>query len=358
MKKRLLYHTVVCILIVLATSFIPTFATEQNETRLTRMDFVRLLYQTDLDNGGRALYFEDPTLTLDPAMPLTYSSKTYYFFDIPVGADNHQIISWAKKCNITSGTNYYFNPTLEITREEAAVMLQQYSVYLGYGINSNIFSLSSYSDSHLISDWAQEAMAWALTNKILLPTTEECANPKGSVSLIELQQSLRALNLHHQGATINRGQFLYLLYSTYLQTEHPQTNRSSNDSYVPGGPGTYHPADDVLLASQYTQPVSFAREYLHAARGMFYPGRSITKEEAITFLWRYAQFINLGDTAINHSLTYIRDKREINSWARTAANWAILNEVITLDKAGNFNPKGTISITDASILVESLISST
>jgi len=82
--------------------------------------------------------------------------------------------SWAMSSGVSDGTN----PNGSITREELAVMLYRYAGSPAVGL-SELAKLGQFIDGEAVSDWAQEAMAWAVSTGII----------SGSGSAILPQQS-------------------------------------------------------------------------------------------------------------------------------------------------------------------------
>ena len=82
--------------------------------------------------------------------------------------------SWAMASGVSDGTN----PNGSITREELAVMLYRYAGSPVVGV-SELAKLGQFTDGEAVSDWAQEAMAWAVSNGVI----------SGSGSAILPQQS-------------------------------------------------------------------------------------------------------------------------------------------------------------------------
>ncbi len=64
---------------------------------------------------------------------------------------------WAMKLGISDGTNM----DGQITREQLATMLYRYAQMKGYDVSARA-SLSAFADAGSVSEWAQEAMQWAV----------------------------------------------------------------------------------------------------------------------------------------------------------------------------------------------------
>jgi hypothetical protein len=101
---------------------------------------------------------------------------------------------------ITDGTN----PDGAITREQFAVMLWRYAgepdAYVGGGVPDAPQShtdapqsrnLSGYTDAAQISDWAQDAMAWAVSRGLITGRTETTLAPGGTATRAEAATMLK-----------------------------------------------------------------------------------------------------------------------------------------------------------------------
>ena len=68
-----------------------------------------------------------------------------------------------------------FAPSDKATREQVAVMLYRYAVAQGkdVSVEDADATLSAYKDADQVSDWAKEAMAWAVDNGIFGQGTDE-----------------------------------------------------------------------------------------------------------------------------------------------------------------------------------------
>ena len=80
---------------------------------------------------------------------------------------------WAMENGISDGTNMDAN----LTREQLAVMLWSYA-----GKPAPTSSLNSFVDSGSISDWAVQAMAWAVENGLISGMGDNLLNPQGQAT--------------------------------------------------------------------------------------------------------------------------------------------------------------------------------
>lgn len=113
----------------------------------------------------------------NPAM-----SYGYRFPDVADGIFYSIPITWAYDFGIISGYNDgTFGPSDKITREQLATMLYRYAGKAGYdtSVTGNIYD---FSDGSSVSDFAKEAMDWAVGYGIISGEADGRLNPQGNVS--------------------------------------------------------------------------------------------------------------------------------------------------------------------------------
>lgn len=88
------------------------------------------------------------------------------FADVETGMWYSPYVEWAVQNGIVKGVgDGRFDPDGEITREQAAVIFRQYTVYATGGTTEASTSvLNSFDDRGDISDWAAYSLAWAVGN--------------------------------------------------------------------------------------------------------------------------------------------------------------------------------------------------
>ena len=84
-----------------------------------------------------------------------------------------EALSWAMADGISDGTD----PNGLVTREQFATMLYRYA-----GEPEVSGNLSAYTDASSISDWAQDAMTWAVSNGIITGVTATTLEPQGTAT--------------------------------------------------------------------------------------------------------------------------------------------------------------------------------
>lgn len=93
---------------------------------------------------------------------------------------------WAMETGVSDGTN----PESAITREQLATMLYRY-----YGSPAISGSLSGYADGASVSDWAKDAMVWAVQEGLIQGTGANKLSPAADTTRAQLAQILMRLDL-------------------------------------------------------------------------------------------------------------------------------------------------------------------
>lgn len=108
------------------------------------------------------------------------------FDDVPRGQWYTDAIWWAKITGVVSGTSATtFDPSGEITREQLAVILYNYTKQFAPGSLTATGSLAGFPDAGSVSSWARTEMAWAVGNGLISGTGSggvAYLSPKGSAT--------------------------------------------------------------------------------------------------------------------------------------------------------------------------------
>ena len=93
------------------------------------------------------------------------------FDDVPRGQWYTDAIWWAKLTGVVAGTSATtFDPEGEITREQLAVILYNYTKQFAPGSLTATGSLAGFPDAASVSSWARTEMAWAVGNGLISGT--------------------------------------------------------------------------------------------------------------------------------------------------------------------------------------------
>ena len=155
---------------------------------------VQFVYTMDIMNGVTSTSFA-PNSNITRGMVVTMlwrmAGEPYVgggsFDDVAANEYYSTAVAWSAKNNIVNGvTDSTFGVNTDITREQLAVILYRYAKSLGYSTTGG--SLIGYSDASSISDYAKDAMAWAVKNEIITGVTYTRLNPTGNATRAAVAQ--------------------------------------------------------------------------------------------------------------------------------------------------------------------------
>ena len=139
-------------------------------------DAVEYVYENDLMNGTSANTFS-PFVTTSRAMMLTILAR-YDGVDTSTGSTWYEAGAvWAIAEGVSDGTNLEAN----LTREQMVTMLWRYA---GSPVVEG--DLADYPDSASVSNWAVNAMIWAVENGVITGTGTGALNPQGTATRAEV----------------------------------------------------------------------------------------------------------------------------------------------------------------------------
>lgn len=104
------------------------------------------------------------------------------FTDVPEDASYLTAVLWGAENGIVEGCeDKSFGPEKSITREQLATFFYRLAKHMDYD-TSNSGDLSSFDDSASVSDYASEAMTWAVEDGIIEGTDENKLEPQGTAT--------------------------------------------------------------------------------------------------------------------------------------------------------------------------------
>ncbi len=144
---------------------------------ITRADVAVVLFnmaggwRTDISSGLQSQW-------------VSYSTK---FSDVDGGAYYAKAIGWASKLGVVNGyPDGSFKPEKNVTREEFAAMLSNYARALNdFKAPDAGKSLAGFPDGSAVSDWAQEAVAWAVEADVIHGYADGSLKPSGNITRAE-----------------------------------------------------------------------------------------------------------------------------------------------------------------------------
>ena len=94
------------------------------------------------------------------------------FQDVDARQYYAEAVAWAKEKGIVAGTSdTTFSPNAKVTREQMAAILYRYAKSCGVDV-SKTADLKNFPDAGKVSDYAKDAMAWAVANGIISGSLE------------------------------------------------------------------------------------------------------------------------------------------------------------------------------------------
>lgn len=99
-------------------------------------------------------------------------------------------VGWCMDNGIIAGIGGgKFGPTNIVTREQMATLLFRTAQYQGLETNNyGLYQLYSFDDGTKASDWARNAMAWCISNKLMAGTGNNKLSPKATLTYAQLAQ--------------------------------------------------------------------------------------------------------------------------------------------------------------------------
>lgn len=158
-------------------------------------DAVKFVSENGLMNGvGNGLFAPEANLSRGMLTQILYNKEgqpaatdNSTFTDVNPGAWYSVAVSWASKKGIVGGYgNGLFGPNDNITREQLAVMLWRYA---GKPVPPNL--LLNFIDANLVSDYAMDAMRWAVDKGIINGKGNGILDPRGYATRAEAAQMLK-----------------------------------------------------------------------------------------------------------------------------------------------------------------------
>lgn len=135
---------------------------QASKPTVTRRQFVETLYARFGSGAGTA---------------------AHAFTDVP--AEN-RAIAWAVSQSVVSGSHGKFMPEQAITREQAAVMLENYAKTQGAGTAESA-ELQKALDYDAIASWARPAAAFCQSNGTIMVGADGKYRPQDPLSPVEVQ---------------------------------------------------------------------------------------------------------------------------------------------------------------------------
>lgn len=105
------------------------------------------------------------------------------FSDVAAGSYYAKAVDWAKEHEIVNGVGSgKFNPDGNISRQDMVSIMSRYAAYLGMDVTADTNLLAGFSDFDQVSEYAQEAFAWAYQAELVNGTSSTTLSPTGTAT--------------------------------------------------------------------------------------------------------------------------------------------------------------------------------
>ena len=196
--KRILSH-LLCTLII-ASAFVYTANAQKTYSDVKYGDWY---YQSVYDMTNKGYMKGTSDTAFSPKAPMTRgmfvtviaaianaetdNEKTGDFYDVARGKYYTSAVVWATENGIISGTSKnYFSPDSYITREQCAVILRSFGLWLNYDVTYEDETLLSLCyDNACVGKYALEAVRWALNYGLMSNRGDMDFCPKSSLTRAE-----------------------------------------------------------------------------------------------------------------------------------------------------------------------------
>lgn len=120
-------------------------------------------------------------------------AKAASFPDIPAGCYYEKAAGWAAENSIVNGyVNGTFSPDDSVTREQLAVILYRYAQFKGRDVSAK-GSLDGFTDAAQVHGFAQDAMQWAVAEKLITGVSDTTLAPRSTAARAEIAVILNRL---------------------------------------------------------------------------------------------------------------------------------------------------------------------
>lgn len=204
--KRLFSLVLALAIAVTITNTAVAYATQETGQGVSRGGFMKMLYETHVENGGKTVYQQIPSVcygdivdeegnviqtnVLAPGMGF---GTVLYFDDVNFESDCYVSTGWGMCKGIVNGVDKNsFSPDNSVTREQAAVILYRYSECMGIELSVTQEG-DVFSDADAISSWAIDAVNAIYQAEMMEGKSANCFDPKGILTKPEAATVLNRL---------------------------------------------------------------------------------------------------------------------------------------------------------------------
>lgn len=154
---------------------------------------------------------------------------------------------------------------------------------------------------------------------------------------------------YRPSANITRGDFMLMLYRAFLEDEHKNDSITSNFSDVVKGSDTY--SKETYQAVGVAKKLGIAQ----GTNGKFNPKSYITRQEAMTLIYRTLDEVNYGlDYTVSTSTSSFKDYSSVASYAKTAIS-DLIGHGIVIGNNNKINPTSNITRAEMAVILHRVL---
>ncbi len=156
-------------------------------------DSVKYVYENNLFSGTDKGFEPDSNMTRAMLVTVLHrlsdspeSNQSNNFTDVKDGEWYWESVKWATETGIVKGiSDKSFAPSENITREQLALILYRYSIMNGLTSDETV-DISTYEDDDKISEYAKDAMVYAVSVGLITGTDENTLMPNSTATRAEV----------------------------------------------------------------------------------------------------------------------------------------------------------------------------
>ena len=154
---------------------------------------------------------------------------------------------------------------------------------------------------------------------------------------------------YRPAANITRGDFMLMLYRAFLEDEHKNDSITSNFSDVTKGSDTY--SKETYQAVGVAKKLGIAQ----GTNGKFNPKSYITRQEAMTLIYRTLDEVNYGlDYTVSATPSSFKDYSSVASYAKTAIS-DLIGHGIVIGNNSKINPTSNITRAEMAVILHRVL---
>lgn len=305
---------------------------------------------------SRGVVFGNGTKSIADQMVADYKSETntdlaYVVFDLPDVEDGRLYYNYStilESARVTVKDDYYVSPSSKQLDLDKVAFIPaagatgkvtiRYTGYDASGKNAYdgkiVLNISAKTKSDKFTDVTASSYAWAADSVDFL-YYESVVQGSGSK--------------YNPASSITRGDFMIMLYRAFLEADYKNYTVTSNFADVKKGTDSY---------SQETYQAVGVAKYLGIAKGdgtNFKPTSSITREEAMTLIYRTLDQIDLDlEYTSSNTTRSFTDYSTVSTYAQDSITYLIRHGIV-VGSNGKISPKSNITRAEMAVILHRVL---